>query len=70
MQEISGSGQSYNKLKFCLFASKMSGTAATFAKIQKREQLHAILPTPPQSKAALNAGKLLNVSNVFNAISM
>ena len=48
----------------------MSGTAATFAKIQKREQLHAILPTPPQSKAALNAGKLLNVSNVFNAISM
>jgi hypothetical protein len=40
----------------------MGGTTAAFAKVQKREQLHAILPSPPQSKAALNAGKLLNVS--------
>jgi hypothetical protein len=40
----------------------MGGTTAAFAKVQKREQLHAILPSPPQSKAAINAGKLLNVS--------
>ena len=40
----------------------MGGTTAAFAKVQKRQQLHAILPSPPQSKASLNAGKLLNVS--------